>query len=199
MRYLLPFVLTTLLAAAPATAGVIHACVKEVGGLLRIVDGPGECRAHETPLSWSAEVPAPASGPRIFAGCTEVTSTGGFGIGIANGQCAAEFGPQARMCRSPEVLDSLPVAGPSPCWVRPVFQPLANTSSPGDPPQIVDASGKTSVFTSGTPTRGNLSCNGWISSVDIDLGLIIASDSLGFFTRNCDAPASFACCAPAAD
>ena len=41
---------------ASAQGGPIHACVK-AAGTMRIVSGPADCRANETPLSWSQQGP----------------------------------------------------------------------------------------------------------------------------------------------
>lgn len=44
----------------------IHACAKNVNGQLRLVDGPADCRASETPFAWSVtgpQGPEGAQGP----------------------------------------------------------------------------------------------------------------------------------------
>jgi len=49
-------------AAIPDNGGVIHACYKNVNGLLRVVDSasPAACRQSETALSWNQQgVPGP--------------------------------------------------------------------------------------------------------------------------------------------
>ncbi len=42
---------------AAATDGLIHGCVKNRKGTLRVVSDPSECKSRETPLSWNQQGP----------------------------------------------------------------------------------------------------------------------------------------------
>jgi hypothetical protein len=54
---------STMHSAATPTA-VIHACVKKVGGAVRIVSATTKCASTETAMSWNAQGPQGIAGPR---------------------------------------------------------------------------------------------------------------------------------------
>jgi hypothetical protein len=116
---------------------------------------------------------------------------GPFGFTLA---CQAEFGAQARMCNSIEVLEttnlpSLPPGGFG--WVH---------------PSVVAVDGSAIWDASGHSFAPSLSCNGWSSASPSTPGLLLV-DALGgggsgtagyiFAHGFCDASAAVACCGPA--
>ena len=56
-------VLVSISFASSAPAQVIHACVKNPNGQLRIVNDPADCQSHETHLSWNVQGPPGPTGP----------------------------------------------------------------------------------------------------------------------------------------
>lgn len=75
--------------------GEIHACVDSRSGLLRVIDDEAgaQCRANESPISWSAGPSCP-SGTMPFTGaCIEVAERPApLTIGGASDDCADEGG-----------------------------------------------------------------------------------------------------------
>ena len=61
----------SLSSAATATDGLIHGCVNDHSGKLRIVAEPSECRLKETPLSWAPAGAAMCS-LRVFDGAGNI-------------------------------------------------------------------------------------------------------------------------------
>src|SRR5262249_20346729 len=61
-----PFATTAFVADSP---GTIQACGNAVNGVLRAVDGPGDCRNGERSLSWPAQ--AAGGGALAFAHITQ--------------------------------------------------------------------------------------------------------------------------------
>src|SRR5262249_14616117 len=50
-------------AYAPPPPGTIQACYNDTNGNLRLVSSPGDCRNHETAISWDITGPAGPPGP----------------------------------------------------------------------------------------------------------------------------------------
>jgi hypothetical protein len=59
------FGVVTLVSAhvGPTATGVIHSCVNDSSGELKIVGETDNCKNHQTPLDWNAEGPAGPTGP----------------------------------------------------------------------------------------------------------------------------------------
>jgi hypothetical protein len=81
-------------ASAQDEDGVIHACVNDTNGLLRVVEGPDDCRANEHSIAWSigaSQGPTGPSGPQGPAGPSGQDGTcdpdqcGGGGAGGSGG------------------------------------------------------------------------------------------------------------------
>ena len=53
----------SILLASSAPAQVIHACVKNYHGHMRIVSDPANCYSYETPLTWNVQGPPGPTGP----------------------------------------------------------------------------------------------------------------------------------------
>jgi hypothetical protein len=53
----------SILLASSAPAQVLHACVKNYHGHVRIVSDPANCHSHETPLTWNVQGPPGPAGP----------------------------------------------------------------------------------------------------------------------------------------
>ena len=104
------------------------------------------------------------------------------------------------MCKSTEILDSasLPDSGDSKrCWVHPVFQPLTRDGGNDVNTVVLDASGTTNLA-SGVVFLGNLSCSGWLASVNSFAGLFVDFPTGGFGIVPCNFDFPVACCAPPA-
>lgn len=76
----------TAFAIMPPTGGVIHGCVKQFSGALRIIDAETEsCGGRERPISWNAQGPQGApgvSGYEIVFDRRTMTSTFSSGFGF---------------------------------------------------------------------------------------------------------------------
>lgn len=59
-----PVAATTASFEAMTEDGTIHACLGPGGGQIRVVDGPGDCRPPEKPLSWNRQGPPGEQGPQ---------------------------------------------------------------------------------------------------------------------------------------
>jgi hypothetical protein len=55
--------IVSILLASSAPAQVIHACVKDHHGYIRIVNDPNDCRSYESPISWNVQGPPGPAGP----------------------------------------------------------------------------------------------------------------------------------------
>ena len=66
---------------AAATDGLIHGCVHNRKGTLRVVSDPSECKSRETPISWNQQ------GPQGFPGVDGMDGEPG------------ESGPEGRLGR----------------------------------------------------------------------------------------------------
>jgi hypothetical protein len=72
---------------------VIHACVNDTNGEVRIVDDPSECREHEHSVVWSVSGPTGATGPKGATGATGPTGpTGAAGPTGATGPAGSGTG-----------------------------------------------------------------------------------------------------------
>ena len=96
--------------------------------------------------------------------------------------CQESFGPEARMCKSTEVLETLvwPQGDVSAAWLQPVLVS-------GSAGTAIDASG---VFNTSPP---RLSCDGW--SQLATTGLTVNSEGK-FRTSGCNSSRRVACCRP---
>src|ERR1041385_9129186 len=50
-------------ALIPDSSGVIHGCYNDTNGNLRVVNGPSDCRNHETAIQWNQTGATGAAGP----------------------------------------------------------------------------------------------------------------------------------------
>jgi len=130
--------------------------------------------------------PAPAACAQRFqlVGFTSATPSCGGGLFVLTLACQSEFGIDARMCTSVEVIDTITIPSGlvGEAMVRPVLQPTG-----GGP---FDAS----MVTGGTDA-GRFNCFGWRSPGSVTLVV----DSTGTFRvgfETNDGPFSVACCAP---
>jgi hypothetical protein len=119
----------------------------------------------------------------IYVGNSTATEKGGVGVATLSDLCADDFGADARMCTSEEVLlnnTALP-ADPNadPQWVLPVFLSGAY--------KIFDVTG-----VEGQPN--SLSCSGWRSNSTTGM---VVSNSGQFDKKGCGTARQVACCAPA--
>jgi len=129
--------------------------------------------------------------PYQLKGFTAATFPGNAGVLAFTAACQAEFGTAARMCASVEVLQTVVIPGglSGAAWVRPVFEPLAVTSS-GSGASILYAADASGV----SAAAPNLACAGWSEGV-ITAGLIV--DALGHFSgASCSSIRPVSCCAP---
>src|SRR5262245_59392146 len=72
-------------AVIPDADGTIHACVKNVGGNVRIIDGAAKCNAGETAMTWNQKGQPGADGINGVSGLTYTSGTVGGGAGSQAG------------------------------------------------------------------------------------------------------------------
>jgi hypothetical protein len=201
---------------ADAQDAVIHACVNNGSGTIRIVSPLAVCSGNDIPITWNAvgvegpEGPQGEPGPKgdtgpqgppgvgggaaaamQLIGATTDTQYGGGGIVARSVACQADFGPEARWCTSEEVMNTvdIPDFGPlgnDKLWVRPTFVSFA--IAPDGSLFALDASGK----------RGDpyslMTCGSWTSS--LGAGLAVRPGGGGFNLPVCSVPLRSACCGP---
>jgi hypothetical protein len=134
---------------------------QNVSGSVTVANEPLTVQSGVDPVEVSGQVavtnlPAGESAETFqLVGFTDLTFVGSSGMGTFTQSCQSTFGTTARMCTSPEVLDTVswvvtPESGPG--WVRPVYQPSPLVAA-------LDLSG---VYVAGQ-SNGFLSCSGWHS------------------------------------
>ncbi len=104
--------------------------------------------------------------------------------------CQSEFGSDARMCTSVEVMETISIPSitfGATAWVRPVFVPA-------DSGEARDASDVSSTSTDPT-TGGGMSCNGWVAGVASFGGLTVDPNG-AFEVSTCNSMKRVACCVP---
>jgi len=136
--------------------------------------------------------------PYQWVGATSIAFDGsGNGLGFVGmtTQCRADFGPGARMCTSEEILQSdtlnlndIPSQG---CWLRPVFQPVASSSSG----LSLDATGTSSDEPGIGQSEEDLACQSWSTTETGREGLVLL-EAGSFRIQSCEAPRPVACCKP---
>lgn len=123
-----------------------------------------------------------------FGGVTTATTDGSHGWWSMNQLCTNEFGPNARMCTSKEVM-STPVsqwpslAAYNGAWVHPYFAPTG---------------GYTDVSGMAVSSGGNFSCNGWGTTGTTGMWLVGGGGTYNgaFAVSNCTMVIHVACCLP---
>ncbi len=143
-------------------------------------------------LLTSTAAVAQESATHEFVGfSTNAVQGGAAGIFGMNAECAADYGSDARMCNSVEVMrTATPPVTSFPGWVRPVFSPTSPTSTFD---RVLDASGRQSSGT-GAGNDGRLSCNGWSGGAGFQ-GLTVTTFGQ-FLEEDCGLSRPVACCAP---
>ena len=129
-----------------------------------------------------SEALAQESATHEIVGFSFPVGGGNRGVLDWTADCQSEYGSDARMCNSVEVMRSTSLPGGTPVdgWVRPVLR--------GDGASVYDASG----VTAGTE---GLSCNGWTTGNPVFRGLSV--DKKGWFRQiTCDQILGAACCVP---
>ena len=135
-----------------------------------------------------------------FKGFAKTAYTGGAGLITMNEGCAKEFGTNARVCTSQEVLESSTLPTPSPfeiAWVQPKIVGTYFNAGQGRS-HLVDASG--ADFGSDMP--GAMSCGNFNYSDSSHYGLQLvlttngASYGVAFHSVECDSLGLAACCTP---
>ena len=118
-----------------------------------------------------------------FAGYTS-TEVNPAGLSNLHKACQNDFGPEARMCTSMELMLSPNLEGPGNgirAWVLPLI-----TGGHGRFDSTIDISG--------VSTTVGLTCRGW-NPTGNSIGLVISDDGR-FGGQNCNTASPVACCVP---
>ncbi len=125
-----------------------------------------------------------------LGGFTTTTALGNQRVFGYTRECQSEFGADARMCTSVEVMETTDIPTISfgtTAWVRPVFVPA-------DSGEARDASDVSAVSTD-SMSGGGMTCNGWVAGVATFGGLTVDSNA-AFDVSACNVSRRIACCVP---